>query len=289
MTTPQHSPGPTENTPQARGRRVRANGAGAAGPEPSMPGQTPGHGGPEKSADREGTAALATPPSPPEELSEFEAAVAGPEGIETAAPDLSPDTDEEALAEIEEAISDADDDDALEVEEVHVSYPVRKPHRSKKRFEFFMTHPDQSLWVKAWVVIENLDMDEEYFLVTDNVRGELADHLSRVEFIPCITSRGRVFVWPIPCEDATGRKNKWTQSARGAAADARAQLTKILSDKDEGKYRVFHPKNAVEPPEWPADFTRKTMLARMFKDHILRDLDNDVAREFLNAGRKIER
>ena len=222
-----------------------------------------------------------------EGLSELEAAVAGPDGVETATFDPTPDNEVEALAEIEEAISDGDDDESIEVEEAHVSYPVRKPYRSKKRFEFFMSHPDPNLWIKAWVVIQNLDMDEEYHLPTGGVRGELADHLTHVEFVPCLTSRGRIFIWPIPCETLTGRKNKWTQSSRDAAKDARTRLTKILSDTDEGKYRTFHPKGNVPLPEWPADFNRKTMLARMFRDHILRDLNNDVAREILNAGAKI--
>ena len=67
-------------------------------------------------------------------------------------------------------------------------------------------------------------------------------------------------------------------------------MTKILSDQDEGRYRIFHPKGKNVPlPVWPEDFNRKTMLARMFRDHVLRDLDNDVAREILNAGKKIEK
>jgi hypothetical protein len=230
------------------------------------------------------------PPSPEGELSEFEAALAGPNGIETASSDSVPDDADEALAEIEEAISDGDDDEVIEVEETNLSYQVRKPFRSKKRFEFFMTHPDPSLWIKAWVVVENLGMEESYYLPTNDVRVELLDHLVQVEFVPCINSRGRVFICPIPCEGVTGRTNSWTKSLREAALEARTRLTKILSDQDEGKYRIFHPKGRNVPmPTWPEDFNRKTMLARTFQGHVLRDLDNDVAREILNAGKKIEK
>ena len=65
---------------------------------------------------------------------------------------------------------------------------------------------------------------------------------------------------------------------------------KMLSDQDEGRYRIFHPKGTNAPlPVWPEDFNRQSMLARMFRDHVLRNLDNDVAREILNAGKKIEK
>jgi hypothetical protein len=228
-------------------------------------------------------------PTASEELSEFEAAVAGPNGIETAASHSPEDTEDGALAEIEEAISDGEDDEVIEVEEINISYPVRKPLRAKKRFEFFMTHPDPSMWVKAWVVVMNLGMDEEYYLPIPSVRGELLDHLVQMEFVPCINSREKIFVWPIPCEGVTGRTNSWTKTARDAARQARGKLIKILSDTDEGKYRIFDTKGKVPLPTWPEDFNRKTMLARMFKDHVLRDLDNDVSREILNAGKKIEK
>ncbi len=226
----------------------------------------------------------------PVELSEFEEAITGPNGIETASNDLVPDGADEALAEIEEAISDGEDDEVIEVEEANLVYPIRKPFRSKKRFEFFMAHPDPVLWIKAWVVVENLGMEEAYYLPTGNVRGELLDHLVQVEFVPCINSRGKIFICPIPCEGVTGRANSWTKSLREAVLEARTRLTKILSDQDEGRYRIFHPKSKNVPlPVWPEDFNRKSMLARMFRDHVLRNLDNDVAREILNAGKKIEK
>jgi hypothetical protein len=223
------------------------------------------------------------------ELSEYEQAAAGPDGtIETATIDTTPGSEEAAYAEIEEAIGE-DEDEVLEVEETHLTYPIRKPKRSARRFEFFMTHPDPAMWVRAWAIVMSLDIEEEYYLPKDNVKGALADHLARVEFVPCITSRGKIFIWPIPVEDGTGRKNKWTDSARVAAKEARLEWTKLLSDREEGKYRTFRPKSKVPPPVWPEDFTRKTMMTRTFVDRILRDLDNDTAREILNAGHKIER
>ena len=114
-----------------------------------------------------------------------------PNGMETASSDPAPDGADGALAEIEEAISDGEDDEVIEVEEANLSYPIRKPFRSKKRFEFFMAHPDPALWIKAWVVVENLGMEEAYYLPTGNVRGELLDHLVQVEFVPCLNSRER--------------------------------------------------------------------------------------------------
>jgi hypothetical protein len=227
---------------------------------------------------------------PADALSEFEEAIAGPNGIETASSDSAADDADEALAEIEEAISNGDDEDVIEVEESNLSYPIRKPFRSKKKFEFFMTHPDPAMWIKAWVVIENFGMEENYHLPTGAVRDQLLDHLVQVEFVPGISSRAKVFICPIPCESVTGRVNSWTKSLRDAALEARTRLTKILSDQDEGRYRIFHPRGKNVPlPEFPKDFTRKTMLARMFRDHVLRNLDNDVAREILNAGKKIEK
>jgi hypothetical protein len=226
--------------------------------------------------------------TPETELSEFEAAVAGPDGnIETAAMDPGPEDEAGALKEIEEAVNYGSDDDALEVVEVNLTYPIRKPLRSIRRFEWFMTHPDLNLWVKSWVVVDERDMDELHYLPTNNIRAALQDHLVRIEYVPCITSLDLIFIWPLACEDVTGKPNSWTQSARTAAKEARTQLTKILSNRKEGKYRIFHPKDHIPPPVWPEDFNRKTMLSRMWKDHTLRDLNNDLVRDMLNAGKRL--
>lgn len=185
-------------------------------------------------------------------------------------------------AEIQEAIHDQDDG-GIEVEEINVSYPRRKPSTSKKRPEFFRTHTDLALWVKTYVVVDRMEMEETVYLVLPKAKPALAEHLIYMQLVPCINTKGKVFLWPIACDDESlsRRKSPWAKSAREAATAARDHWIKILADSDEGKYRPFKAKGPIADPEWPEDFCRQTMLERAFKDHIIRDEDHPVAREFI--------
>jgi hypothetical protein len=103
-------------------------------------------------------------------------------------------------AEIEDAIHDQDDGD-IEVEEINLVYPRRKPSTSKKRPEFFRTHPDLTLWVKTYVVVDRMEIEETVYLVLPEPKAALAEHLIYMQLVPCISTKGKVFLWPISCED----------------------------------------------------------------------------------------
>jgi hypothetical protein len=222
-------------------------------------------------------------------LSEAEVAVAGPAGTVMDATAGILDVDGESLAEIEEALGT--EEGVVEVEETQISYRIRKPSTSKKRPEFFTTHPDTTLWVKAWLLAERLEIEENFWAATGAARGELQEHLTWSWLIPCLNSRGRVFIWPIAATDdnVVGRKNKWTDSALDAARQARTGMYKILADTDEGRYRTFRVRSNVLAPEWPADFNRATMLERAFRGRIIRDTEHEIAREFLSAGAQVDK
>jgi hypothetical protein len=167
--------------------------------------------------------------------------------------------------------------EAIAVERVLLSIPVRRPQRT----EFFRVHPDSAFSVDWFVLERNGDSDRETYWVTPEFRADLLDELRPVRVFTCITKRGTVFLWParLPSADSSmGRR--WHESALEIAEAAKSSWVKMLGDREAGAYAMYRAKGDLGEPEWPADMTLRDLLRLAFSGERLIDrVDHPVLRE----------
>lgn len=166
-------------------------------------------------------------------------------------------------------------DDALSVQKLLVSVPVRKPGRQ----EFFRVHPDEQYRMDTAILEFGDGLDITSYLVLPDVRPRLASDLRVVRLLTCISRAGTVFVWPckLPHETANDGARRWAASALKAAEQAEHYWVKICGNRNVGAYDVFVAQGDLGEPQWPAHPFNE-LLRIAFEGRVIDSPDHEVIR-----------
>ena len=148
---------------------------------------------------------------------------------------------------------------------------IRKP----KRQEFVRVHVDPGY--RLDVAILDLEEDGESFMVSSDLRPELADELKRVTLYTTMSRAGALFLWPVRLPDATGRRNSWADSSRRGAELAMQSWTRLSSNRPAGQYDLAIASATLPEPEWP-DLEFKEILRIAFQDAMISSVDHPAVR-----------
>jgi hypothetical protein len=157
------------------------------------------------------------------------------------------------------------------IRKVLASVPVRRP----KRQEFVRVHPSADY--RLDVAILDLEEDGESFMVSPDLREELADELKRVTLFTAANRAGGIFLWPVRLPDATGRRNSWAESSRSGAELAMKAWTRLSSNRQAGQYDLAVASASLPEPEWP-DLQFKEILRLAFRDAMITSIDHPAIR-----------
>jgi hypothetical protein len=149
--------------------------------------------------------------------------------------------------------------------------PIRKP----KRQEFVRVRPEPEY--RLDVAILDLEEDGDSFMVTPELRAELADELKRVTLFTTTNRAGGIFLWPVKLPDATGRRNTWADSSRRGAELAMKEWTRLSSNCPAGQYDLAVASANLPGPEWP-DLPLKELLRLAFQDAMISSMDHPAIR-----------
>jgi hypothetical protein len=127
------------------------------------------------------------------------------------------------------------------------------------------------------VAILDLEEDGDSYMVSPDLRPELADELKRVTLFTAVNRAGGIFLWPVRLPDATGRRNSWADSSRRGAELATEQWTRLSSNKAAGQYDLAVASAALPEPEWP-DLPFKELLRLAFQDFRIDSIDHPAVR-----------
>ena len=160
--------------------------------------------------------------------------------------------------------------------------PARKP----KKTEWVRVHPDPVAYVRDTIVIKPDDQSggnsDELYFVPGDVRAALddGDYIS-VRLHLAVNRHGDPFLWWVRVyDDAGGPGASWSQSALDAVGDARKTWVRVVANKRQGGYDVFHLKDGVNLPEpkWP-DKPMGDLLKLAFRDRIITSDDHVLLKQ----------
>lgn len=101
------------------------------------------------------------------------------------------------------------------VKKLLLTVPVRKP----KRQDFVRVHPDAAYRATGVGIIELRD-EQETYLVSRAVAGDLEREFTLVTLFLAINRQGVLFLWPVKLPGHDGKHNEWHRSAGEAAASS---------------------------------------------------------------------
>ena len=135
------------------------------------------------------------------------------------------------------------------------------------RREFFRTHPTHTAVLP--MVDHAAGMDVEYHVVTPPMVPELAsigvDALS-YRLYEMLTAEGAVRLIPVRQADLDGSANEWNRTKEIALARAHKVWVRAISDRANGRYRVFEaPEGRFPDPLWP-DLSLAKLVRLAFTD-----------------------
>jgi hypothetical protein len=120
---------------------------------------------------------------------------------------------------------------------------VRKPKNS----EFVMVSPANQL---TTIVYEDKDEGETYF-VTPEIRPLMIAGTVTKMLTLAVNQTGSPFIWPVPVDEKSSRKNNWNESARAAYHQAKTHWVKLVGDRAAGYYRIYLAEGELPQPRWP--------------------------------------
>jgi hypothetical protein len=175
-----------------------------------------------------------------------------------------------------EALREAPDLDAFDVEKILTTVPVRKPRPN----EFVRVRDSVKFTVDGWTLEHESGLDRTMYWVSPDMRVILRDHLRKVRLYVAINKRSNVFLWPcrLPTADSNSGARSWYQSALRAAEQAKVLWVKISGNKDIGAYDMVVARGDLGDPQWPGH-TFQQLLEIAFRDKIIDRLDHEVIKE----------
>ena len=150
--------------------------------------------------------------------------------------------------------------------------PVRKPHRQ----DFIRVHDDESFYLQT-AILETKE-DRENYLLAPGLWESLPNEVIPKMLYTTINRQGVLSLWPVRLPDATGRLDRWNNSAHKAAELAKDEWIRIASNRSLGAYEIFKPEGNLPDPEWP-EIEFKEILKIAFQDRIIEDLDHPVLKQ----------
>jgi hypothetical protein len=162
-------------------------------------------------------------------------------------------------------------EELIGIKKVLANVPIRKPRRQ----EFIRVHP--SPYYRLDVAIIDLDEDGECYMVSPDLRAELAEELKRVTLFTTISRAGALFLWPVSLPDATGRRNTWSDSSRRGAELAMKDWTRLSSNRPAKQYDLAIAAAVLPEPEWP-DLPFKEILKLAFREAMIMSIDHPAIR-----------
>ena len=137
-------------------------------------------------------------------------------------------------------------------------------------------------WIQAiWVIEEQIDIDREIYVVTENLaKGELEADSRYAILHLAVSSTGRLFWWCTKMGKGS-RRNHWAESALKAADKAKRGWVRVMA-AHEG-YDIWEAKANMPEPQWP-DMTPTELIQLAFDDRIIASLDHPVARRLTMGG-----
>jgi hypothetical protein len=151
--------------------------------------------------------------------------------------------------------------------------PVRKP----KPNEFVQVHPTYSLTA---VIYEDRDEREPYYVLKEFASLMIAGAKTKLLAL-AVNQLGEGFIWPVPLDAESSRRNDWNESHRAAYHQAKTDWTKIVAGRD--RYHVYVAEGEMPPPRWP-EKEFKELLAIGFHNRIIDRLDHPIIKDMY--GRK---
>jgi hypothetical protein len=175
-----------------------------------------------------------------------------------------------------DALRAAPDLDAVDVEKVLTTVPVKRPGRN----EFFRVHTSDDYVIDGYVVEHESEMERTTYWVAPGLRAVLADHLRKVRLFTCIDKRGNVFLWPakLPTADGSASARSWYQSALQAAESAKGLWVKITGNRSLGAYDIMLARGDLGDPQWP-DHPFQDLIELAFRDKVIDSMGHAVVRE----------
>jgi hypothetical protein len=151
------------------------------------------------------------------------------------------------------------------------------------RREFFRAHPTHTAVLP--MVDHAAGMDVEYHVVTPSMVPELAsigvDALS-YRLYEVLTAEGAVRLIPVRQADLDGSVNAWNLSKEIALTRAQALWVRAISDRANGRYRVFEaPRGRFPDPLWPAlSLAKLARLAFTDRGRLIDNPDHPLFRKW---------
>ena len=162
-------------------------------------------------------------------------------------------------------------DEIIGVHKVIANVAIRRP----KRQEFVRVNPYPDY--RLDVAILDLDEDGDSYMISPDLRPELADELKRVTLFTTVSRASALFLWPVRLPDTTGRRNSWAESSRRGAELAMRQWTRLVSNRAAGQYDLSVASATLPEPEWP-DLPFKEILRLAFRDAMITTIDHPAIR-----------
>jgi hypothetical protein len=162
-------------------------------------------------------------------------------------------------------------EELIGIKKVLANVPIRRP----KRQEFVRVRPEEHY--RLDVAILDLEEDGESFMVSPELRPELADELKRVTLYTAVNRASGVFLWPVRLPDATGRRNSWAESSRRGAELAMESWTRLSSNRPAGQYDLAVAAATLPEPEWPKE-PLKELLRLAFRDAMIDSIEHPAIR-----------
>jgi hypothetical protein len=133
--------------------------------------------------------------------------------------------------------------------------------------EFFRAHPDNSA---VFLMVDHAaGMDVEYHIIAQAMVPELAS--IGIDAVPyrlfeIITADGAVRLIPVRQADVDGSVNEWNRTKEIALTRAQTVWVRAISDRANGRYRVFEATPGRYPdPLWP-DLSLPKLVRLAFTD-----------------------
>jgi len=140
---------------------------------------------------------------------------------------------------------------------------VRRP----KPREWFRTNAQsiERVWLKEG------DGINEMFLAHRSIVAELPDEFDEAYLVPCINSAGRLFLWPIKCNESGQEFTEAALShvAQGQSAWIRRQWVAKLK-----AHKIDVANMEDTEPSWPENLSVRDLITKAFSGKIITSIDH---------------
>jgi hypothetical protein len=146
----------------------------------------------------------------------------------------------------------------------------------------FQTHVN-ALWsFIAWILKVGFG---DYYVIAPELRYHLVGIAHKMILIPCITTMGKIFLWPIRLPNAKGHLDSCNKTALDAAVQGRGVWIKIAYSDELENYAVDVMHTHVAEPQWPVDITFEKILDLAFPPCLIESLDHPAVIAAYNEDR----